>query len=434
MVVPTGSRWQALYDALDRCARRVPLYRGIAAPDPAQPPETSARAALSGFPVLTKQRLARAFPHGLVPEGASLGDALRSKAVAFVGTSGTTGERVQVLWHQPWWDAQERDGFRIHPLTRELVARADYREAVLTTPVCSGNLCHVGRLPMEERVEDGRVLFLNQTVHPGSWSDADVLRMADELAAFAPTALEADPAYLAWFVARLASLGRAPYRPRFVDTSYEFAASSHVRAIRAAFGVPVLDAYGSTECGFVFFQCEKGNYHHNAEWSEVEIAPLAPGQGLDGVGRLLVTPLRNPWLNLVRFDTGDLVRPRAEPCECGQTGTLVLTAIEGRAKDLLVAGDGRFVTVRTIDAALDPVRGLLHWKLTQRGPRDVQAELVALPGETVAVGEAAAALSQCLGFAVAASVVSSVPVEASGKFRLCSALHLDVTETLRGAS
>ena len=287
---------------------------------------------------------------------------------------------------------------------------------------------------MAERIEDGRVLFLNQPVHPGTRSDAEVLRIADELEEFAPTALEADPAYLAFFATRVRALGRTPFRPRFIDTSYEYAATSHRNAIRAVFDVPVLDAYGSTECGFVFFECAAGRYHHNAEWSEVEITPLAAGQGLDDVGRLLVTPLRNPWLNLVRFDTGDLVRAHPGPCECGQDDALVLTAIEGRVKDLLVAGDGRFVTVRSIDAVLADLPGLLHWKLTQRAARDVLAELVALPGCTVDAAAASHALEARLGFAVRTLVVSSVPVEASGKFRLCTALHVDVLETLRGAS
>jgi len=436
VVVRNGTRWQALYEALDHCARRVPLYRGIEGPDPLLPPELAAKDALSRFPILTKQRLARAFPHGLVPEGLSLGEALRKKDVAFVGTSGTTGERVQVLWHQPWWDAQERDGFRVHPLTKELVASPGYREAVLTTPVCSGNLCHVGRLPMQERVEEGKVLFLNQAMHPASWSDADVIGIADELELFAPTALEADPAYLAHFCARLSMLGRKPYRPRFVDTSYEFAASSFSRVIAQTFEVPVLDAYGSTECGFVFFQCAAGRYHHNSEWSAIEIVPLPAARGLEGVGRLLVTPLRNPWLNLVRFDTGDLVRMLPGACECGQSDSVVLSAIEGRAKDLLVCADGGFVTVRAVDRVLSGFPSILHWRVCQTGPTQAHAELVALPGMAPALesclGAVSAALARCLGFFVAIAIVPSLPVEVSGKFRLCAATHADVLELLRG--
>lgn len=408
-----------LRDVLDHCSRRVPLYRDVTPPGR----DEDEAAALRRFPVLSKERLRRAFPHDLVPEGRTLAAALRASDVALVGTSGTSGERVQVLWHQAWWDAQEREGFDLHPLSRRALARPDYREAVLTTPVCSGNLCHVGALPMDERIENGRTLFLNQTIDPAHWSDRDVTRIADELERFAPHALEADPAYLAYFAMRLARLGRRPFQPDFIDLSYEFPSRRHVRTIERVFAAPVIDAYGSTECGFVFCECPSGRFHHNAGWSHFEVAPIA---GLPDVGRLLVTPLRNAWLNLVRFDTGDLVRVDASPCPCGAPNP-ALAAIEGRVQDLVVAADGGLRTVRSIDQALAPVDGLLHYALRQRGPREFDLDLVADDTGTVDAAAAARALEPTLGVAPTARVVRSVAVEASGKFRLARALHLDVT-------
>ena len=49
---------------------------------------------------------------------------------------------------------------------------------------------------MAERTQ-GRLLFLNQTVNPANWTEADVFRMIGELDAFRPVVLEADPFYLA---------------------------------------------------------------------------------------------------------------------------------------------------------------------------------------------------------------------------------------------
>lgn len=430
------SHWEDLRATLDHCARRVPLYRGIVPPDAQLDSPEASQIALHRFPVLTKERVQHAFPHGFVPEGRALGEALARRDVTFVGTSGTSGERAQVLWHQPWWDAQERDGFAVHPLTRALVAEPGYREAVLTTPVCSGSLCHLGPLAMRERI-DGHTLFLNQTVDPALWRDADVRRIADELEDFAPTAIEADPAYLAHFGARLLALGRRPFRPRFVDLSYEFPSQRHLATIRRAFAgpglaVPLLDAYGSTECGFVFFECERGRLHHNAAWSHVELPPVVGHAGLEGVARLLVTPLRNEWLNLVRFDTGDLVRPAARRCECGQAG-LALDAVEGRAKDLVVAADGRLCSVRELDRALAGVRGLLHYRFVQLAADAGEIELVPDGLEPLEPAVVTAALGAALGFAVRTRVVRSVPVEASGKFRLAHARHLGVERLLVGS-
>jgi phenylacetate-coenzyme A ligase PaaK-like adenylate-forming protein len=427
----TPAHWKDLRDALEHCATRVPLYRGVTAPAK-DATEEACRRSLAHFPVLTKEHLRGAFPHKLVPDGVALADALKRHEVSFVGTSGTTGERVQVLWHQPWWDAQETDGFLLNALTRSLVREPGYTEAVLTTPVCSGNLCHVGKLSMEARLEGDALLFLNQTADPSLWSDADVIRMADELETFRPTALEGDPAYLAFFAVRLARLGRAPYSPRFLDLSYEFPSRRHVATIARAFKAPVLDAYGSTECGFVFMECEAGHPHHNAAWSHVEVAPLA-APGLAGTGILLVTPLRNAWLNLVRFDTGDLVRALPGKCPCGQE-SLALDGFEGRIKDCLVHADGRFVTVRTVDRALAPVSGLLHWKLVQRGPLDAELDLIEDGFEPLDPARATDAVASALGFAPRTRVTASVPVEASGKFRLCRAAHVDAEKLIRGAA
>lgn len=422
------THWSDLRDALTHCATRVPLYRGLAAPEASHDLEAACRQALERFPILTKDRLRGAFPHKLVPDGVVLAEALKKQEVAFVGTSGTTGERVQVLWHQPWWDAQERDGFRVNATTRACVEQPGYCEAVLTTPVCSGNLCHVGRLTMEMRTLDDNLLFLNQTVDPALWTDEDVLRMADELDEFEPVALEADPAYLAFFTVRLARLGRKPFRPKFIDLSYEFPSRLHVRAIQRAFGCPVLDAYGSTECGFVFMECDAGRLHHNAAWSHVEVVPV---EGLDGAGLLVVTPLRNPWLNLVRFHTGDLVKPASGRCSCGRDDGLVLDGIEGRVKDCVVRADGRFVSVRTVDRALAATPGLLHYRLVQKGPGDFELDLVADENEPLDKEHAASALEPVLGARPTARVATSVPVEASGKFRLCRAAHVEVEKLVR---
>lgn len=105
--------------------------------------------------------------------------------------------------------------------------------------------------------------------------------------------------YLAWFALRLERLGRAPFEPEFIDVSYEFPTRALLAQIRRVFRAPVIDTYGSTECGFVFSSCERGRYHHNAAWSHVELLALPR---VEGAALLVVTPLGNPWLNLVRFD------------------------------------------------------------------------------------------------------------------------------------
>lgn len=420
----------ALLEVLDHCARRVPLYRDVAPPAPGE----TASAALARFPVLRRPRLLRAFPKELVPEGVSLSAALASGEISFVGTSGTGGERVQVLWSQPWWDTQELDGFAPHALAWAAVRGPGYREAVLTTPTCTGNLCHVGDLPMEARIDDDRVLFLNQKVDPALWSDRDVARMADELERFQPVGLEADPAYLAYLAARWARLGRTPHQPRFVELSYEQPSARHLAAIARVFpGVPVIDAYGSTECGFMLIACEAGSYHPNPRWHHLELAPLAGGRRPE-LARLLITPLGNRWLNLVRYDSGDLVRPQLEACPCGRAEPLLVASLEGRAKDAVIHAGGAVLTAREVDAALAPVAGLLHYRLVQAGPSSFEVDVVRDELDPLDLTETRDRLAAVLGAEPRVRVVKSVAVEPSGKFRLCRATHVDLDAQLAVAS
>ena len=83
-----------------------------------------------------------------------------------VATSGTSEDRLSVVWHQPWWDLSEREGARLNAVLDRLFSDG-HREAVLTSPVCAGTICHVGDASMEQRTS-GSLLFLNQTPDPTS--------------------------------------------------------------------------------------------------------------------------------------------------------------------------------------------------------------------------------------------------------------------------
>jgi len=90
--------------------------------------------------------------------------------------------------------------------------------------------------------------------------------------------------------------------------------------IESAFGLPVHQNYGLNEVGIVANRCEAGRYHVNMEHCLVEIVdddgqPVAPGE----TGRLLVTALQNTAMPLLRYDTTDIAEAVQGPCPCGRT-------------------------------------------------------------------------------------------------------------------
>lgn len=123
--------------------------------------------------------------------------------------------------------------------------------------------------------------------------------------------------------------------------------------IRAALGADPISVYGTTEAGYIAWQCERrGTLHVNTEMVVVETLcdgrAAAPGE----LGRVVVTDLIGRAMPLLRCDTGDLTRVPTAPCACART-LPTIGAIEGRARQV-IALDGRVVTT---SALLEHMRG-----------------------------------------------------------------------------
>jgi phenylacetate-CoA ligase len=407
---------------LDQALTRVPFYQSWQTLDPGRAvPVWSRYAAL---PAVTKRDLRAHMPRGFVPRDRDLRAAVESGEVELVSTSGTTEDRSSIVWYQPWWDASEQAAALLHT-GLDSVIDGTQREAVLTTPLCAGNVCHVGELTMEERTL-GRLLFLNQKPDPIHWTPDDMDRMIEEINRFRPELLEADPAYLAPLARHAADRNAVVHQPHFVSLTYEFPSQVHYRQIRRAFReAPILSSYGSTETGHVFTQCECGRFHQNTAYCRVDFQPLRAERGDPCTGRMLITMLRNPWVSLIRFDVGDLARLSDGPCPCGRATGIALASIEGRTRDVTFTPDGRAVTVGRLDAALEGVGGLLGYQIEQRNRDLYLFHYVAEPeAEGAAARQAHARLQALYGrdAEIAVRRETAIAAEQSGKFRLARAL------------
>ena len=404
--------------ALEQALEKAPFYQAWRSFD--HGPGVPAKQRFAALPFTTKRDLRSHMPHGFTHRPAELKTALASGDVELVSTSGTTEDRSSILWHQPWWDASEHAAANLHAGLAEVVARAP-REAVLTSPLCGATVCHVGDLPMSERTL-GRLLFLNQQPNPAHWTTADCDRMIDELNRFSPEILEADPAYLAILARHAVTNNRHMHAPAFITLTYEFPSRVHLRQIHRAFpGVPVVSSYGSTETGHVLTACEHGNFHQNTASCHLDFQPLQNVHGQPQTGRILVTVLNHPWLSLVRFEPGDLVRLADQPCPCGRRDGLTVAAIAGRTRDLTFTTTGQAVTVDQLDAAVGTVENLLAYQIEQENRTNYTFRFVV---ETAASARLQIAASECLTrlYGSDASITvrreNAIAPETSGKFRL----------------
>jgi phenylacetate-coenzyme A ligase PaaK-like adenylate-forming protein len=405
------AHWRRVGEETRRMVAEVPLYRDRAAPPPTDPAELDEwRAAI---PPVGKRELRRGFPQALVRAHQNLAEAIRSGQVTLLATSGTTAERLQVIWEWSWWDPQEREAMRLNGLIARSLAGADYREAVLTTPACGAGTCHAGSQSMAERSIDG-ILFLNESVDPTHWAEHDVARMLEEWTRFAPRGVEADPAYLAIIARAALARGARPPPPDFITLTYETTTRAMLRDIGRAFAAPAFQLYGATECGVLFMECEHGRLHPNERHSHVDLVPL-PGPGL--LARVLVTTLGRAWMPLLRYDIGDVVRvAESRECACGAASDgPLLERVEGRWSDCVDVG-GAVVTPLMIDdalhAALGPDTSLEQWQLTG------DTLFVVAPDDGASAAVAAEAAGALLKRPLRGERVAAIAPEASGKYRL----------------
>jgi phenylacetate-coenzyme A ligase PaaK-like adenylate-forming protein len=348
-----------------------------------------------------------------VREHQDLNAAMRNELVTLLATSGTTSDRLQVIWEWSWWDPQEREAMRLNGRIARAMQRPDWREAVLTTPACGAGACHFGSQTAAERSVDG-ILFFNESADPTHWTDAECERMLLEWRDFAPRGVEADPAYLA-IIARAALKRRMHLpSPQFITLTYETTTRAMRRDIARAFDAPVFQLYGATECGVLFMECEHGRLHPNERHGHVDLVPV---EGSGRLARVLVTTLGRAWMPLLRYDIGDVVRvaeSRNCPCGLASDGPL-LERIEGRQSDCsLVAGET--VTPLMLDDAIHAALGgdatLEQWQLAG------ECVFVVDPGSETTAAAASAAVTELLARPIRGERVAAIAPEASGKYRL----------------
>lgn len=186
-----------------------------------------------------------------------------------------------------------------------------------------------------------------------------------------------------------------------------------------AWGVRVADAYSSDEAGYIALQCpEHEHYHVQSESVLLEIldeqgSPCAPGE----VGRVVLTPLHNFAMPLVRYEIGDYAEAGA-PCGCGR-GLPVLLHIAGRVRNMLVLANGARYWPTFGSASLSGLAPILQQQLVQKSFDTIEARLVTARPLTAAEEERLRRHMQSFlpaPFAIRISYCSAIGRSAGGKF------------------
>ncbi len=193
------------------------------------------------------------------------------------------------------------------------------------------------------------------------------------------------PAYLVGFPSNIGGLARYCREEKlawpWLETVFTRGevVDAELRALCAdVWGVPLVDCYSAEEAGVLALQCPLSRqYHVAAETVLLEVVDetgrlCAPGE----VGRVVVTPLHNFAMPLIRCAIGDYAEVGPSDCPCGRTlPTLTRILGRSRARLLLPSGERRFPynPARVIAR----YRDILQYQIVQKAVDLVELRLVA---------------------------------------------------------
>jgi phenylacetate-CoA ligase len=392
-----------LRDFLADIGSHVPFYRDLFAREGFDPQKVTGPADLQALPFLTKSvirenkdTLRADDAQGLARfnTGGSSGEPL----IFFIGTERVTHD-VAAKWRATrWWDVDIGDP--------EIV--------VWGSPIELGS---------QDKVRLIRDRLMRTELLPAfEMSDAKVegfiarIREARPRMVFGyPSAISHIAGYAEKKGIRLDDLG-----VKVVFVTSERLYDHQREIISRLFACPVANGYGGRDAGFIAHACPSGSMHITAEDIIVEIIDGEGRVQPPGVsGEIVVTHLATRDYPFVRYRTGDVGVLSEDPCPCGR-GLPVLSEIQGRSTDFVIAADGTVMHGLALIYVLRDIPGVASFKIVQE--TTALTTVFVVPGplfEAGDVGRIQEGLKRRLGASVTIDVklVDVVPAEASGKFR-----------------
>ncbi|GAA5092857.1 hypothetical protein [Nocardia iowensis] len=305
-------------------------------------------AAANSFPIITKSDLAESFPDSFLTPRVNA--ALESGAAQYVWSTGTNHARMQLIRPPLFLLKTYYAVWRDHPEIGDTFAAGVPRISV-TTRLATDHVARIneakGGTPADiaRRWLDDRTVYVNQELDPARWTPAAVDRMLAEIDAVRTERgdgryhLDCSSYHAAYL---LMAAGDRLAQPVSAIHGYEFTPRNVRRFLAERLECPVIELFGSTELGYLYYGDTRGRYHPHLGEMEVELQPIS---GSRGIHSLVVSSIRNPYMPLIRYNTGDCVHTRD-----GSSDPRQIVRFCGREKELLVTD-----TAITSQAELDDV-------------------------------------------------------------------------------
>jgi len=205
---------------------------------------------------------------------------------------------------------------------------------------------------------------------------APLSEMVRQLNQFRPVLL-APYASIARFLASEQEAGRLKIHPVLMVLAAEGLPISEYDRIAKVFDAKVETSYAATECMFFSYSCEERWLHVNSDWAVLEpvdadYQPVPPGEQSHTV---LLSNLANRVQPILRYDLGDRIVVRTDPCPCGNP--LPAIRVQGRTADVLTFSTkrGERASIPPLAFEIDHIPGVELFQIIQTTPTSLQVRL-----------------------------------------------------------
>lgn len=295
------------------------------------------------FPVLEKSQIAENFPENWMT--LQVAEALASGQAEKVLSTGTHHARMQLIRPPLFLLHSYYELWQQHP-DIGITWRQGCQRVSLTTVLATEHVARVNaesKVPLSDRQRrrlDARTLYLNKMPDPAKWTREAVKAILEDIKSVQhhhPTGLyhlDCSSYYLVHLLLKISEykLEKHFSDPGSIVHAYEYTPANVRNFLIRRFSCPVIDLYGSTELGYLYYNDKEGRYFPFLSKMEVELLPLVPG---GEIYSLIVSSVRNPYMPLIRYRSGDCVHTAD-----GSADPQKVIRFCGREKEMLVTSEG----------------------------------------------------------------------------------------------
>ncbi|WP_208449885.1 hypothetical protein [Burkholderia ambifaria] len=225
--------------------------------------------------------------------------------------------------------------------------------------------------------------------------------------------LDCSSYHLAHFVLKLqqAGLQHQLPDPASIVHAYEYTPTNVRRFLQHRFACPIVDLFGSTELGYLYYGDREGRYTPYLNKMQVELLPFDSD---NRIYSLIVSSIRNPFMPLIRYRSGDCVQTTD-----GSADLTKLMRFCGREKEMLHA-PRRIVSQADFDdliAAAAPQ--IFLYQLRTDGGRHAHLIYTCFGGEPIpsdAIATLRTAVEDTTGLELFIEHCSHIAIGKSGKY------------------